>query len=69
MTDTPKPRGGAREGAGRPATGQGKRMELYCRPDIFERLTDHALELDTSKSALVMQILDDYFAKLELNRI
>ena len=69
MTTTPKQRGGARDGAGRPATGQGKRMELYCRPDIFERLTDHALALDTSKSALVMQILDDYFARLKLNRI
>jgi predicted HicB family RNase H-like nuclease len=50
--------GGARPGAGRPATGRKQNLTIRFPPKLHEQLTDTAEDLGLSVSAYVQQIVE-----------
>ena len=64
MTNTPKPRGGARPntggaraGAGRPATGRAVVVSTSIDPEIAKMLDNYAQRIGTSRSTIIAEEL------------
>ena len=70
MTTTPKQRGGARPntggaraGAGRPATGRAVVMAVSVDPEIAKMIDDSAKRIGTSRSAIIAEALTRWAMK------
>ena len=57
MTTTPKPRGGARAGAGRPVTGRAVVIAVSVKPEIAKMIDDSAKRIGISRSAIIAEAL------------
>jgi hypothetical protein len=71
-TATPTPRGRKRgtEAPGRPPSRQGKRIiSVYVEPEAAMQLGILAIRESTSVQALMVEAVNDFFAKRGMNRI
>lgn len=60
------PRGGPREGAGRKAIGETKKISLTLSKEAWQEIENQCSELDKSRSELLREILEAHFHEKEV---